>query len=161
MAHNWPRIMCHRYIIPLFRRRLPGLPKAAYKRNKGKGNKKSNNHPTYRIVRTNKSHNRSKLSMAIFRQIRRTGISTSIGRWSNPCRHHLHRAEIQSKEKSREWRNKVQWDIQTASMSSVPPPPTLYPYYHGRSGLSRGNLSTRSRVFSWCSAGSQLVCMWL
>jgi len=30
-----------------------------YKRKDGKGNKECNNHPTYAIVRTHKSHNRS------------------------------------------------------------------------------------------------------
>jgi hypothetical protein len=39
MALTRPWVMCRRYIIPLFRRRPPGLPKPVYKRNEGKETK--------------------------------------------------------------------------------------------------------------------------
>jgi hypothetical protein len=35
-----PRVMCRRYIIPLSRRKRPGLPKTLYKRNEGKQTRK-------------------------------------------------------------------------------------------------------------------------
>jgi len=36
MALTQPQVTCRRYIIPLSRRRPPGLPKPVYKRNEGK-----------------------------------------------------------------------------------------------------------------------------
>jgi len=36
MAPTQPGVTCRRYIIPLSRRRPPGLPKPVYKRNEGK-----------------------------------------------------------------------------------------------------------------------------
>jgi len=40
MALTRPQVMCCRYIIPLSRRRPPGMPKPEYKRNEGKETKK-------------------------------------------------------------------------------------------------------------------------
>jgi len=39
MTLTRPRVTFRRYIIPLSRRRPPGLPEPVYKRNEGKGNK--------------------------------------------------------------------------------------------------------------------------
>jgi len=57
MAGTQTWVTCHRYIIPLFRRRPPGLHKPYRRKRKGKGHTEWNNHPTYAIVQTHTSHN--------------------------------------------------------------------------------------------------------
>jgi len=54
VAVTRPRVTCRRYIIPLFRRRPPGLHKP-YKREERKA---LNNHATYVLVQTQTSHYR-------------------------------------------------------------------------------------------------------
>jgi len=103
MAFTWPRVTCRHYIIPLFRRRPPGLHKP-YKRKERKGKHTLNNYATYVLVRIHKSRYRLVPLRATFRRIRRRGkihlhlTYTKGGK--NPCRRHLYLAEIQ-------WSNEV------------------------------------------------------
>ena len=73
MALTRPRVTCRRYIIPLSRRRPPGLPMPVYKRNEGKETKNETiilRTQSYEpISPTTDQHS----SMATFWRIRRTG----------------------------------------------------------------------------------------
>ena len=73
MAVTRPRVTCHHYIIPLFRRRPPGLHKAYKRQGKIKGKEALNNPAAYVLVLTHKSHNRSVPLRVTFRRIRRMG----------------------------------------------------------------------------------------
>jgi hypothetical protein len=83
MAVTRPRVTCRRYIIPLFRRRPPGLHKP-YKRPEKERNA-LNNHAAYVLVPTEKSRYRSVPFRVTFRRIRRMGKLhlpfTEIRRW--------------------------------------------------------------------------------
>jgi hypothetical protein len=88
MALTRPRVTFSRYIIPLCRRRHPGLPKPVYKRNEGKETKNET------IILRTQSYEPICPNTDRYTQWRpfngfgARGNSTSIGRWQERCRRH-------------------------------------------------------------------------
>ena len=78
-----------------------------YNRSEGKGNKESNNDPTYTIVQTHMSHNRSvKLTGDLSAVLVHGHTPPPFPSGTISCRCHLYRTEIQGREEEkRETRN--------------------------------------------------------
>jgi len=155
--------MYHRYIIPLLWLRPTGLPKLVYKRNQEHGNKEWDNYSTYAIVWICKSHNQL---------VQRNGnFSPDLAHRETPpalVGGKTHADTIYTRRKSNQKRTEWNEETKYNEMSKLllcPPsdhhPQTLYLHCSGWSGYSWRNSSTRCQEISWCSAGSQLVHMWL
>jgi len=92
MAVTWPRVMCHRYLIPLFWRRPPGLHKPQNREGK---EWKDNIKQSCRV----RTRTDSKVPLPIGTAHGDLSADPAHGETPSPlCQRHLYWAEIQSKE---------------------------------------------------------------